>query len=42
MRDYRFIRGPLGGAEMLDGIFVATGFGLFFIGILYVFACDRL
>jgi len=27
---------------MLDVIFVAAGFGMFFVGVLYVFACDRL
>jgi len=27
---------------MLDAIFVAGGFGVFFVAILYVFACDRL
>jgi hypothetical protein len=41
MRDCRSIRGPRSG-PMLDAIFVAGGFGLFFVAILYVFACDRL
>jgi len=27
---------------MLDAIFVAGGFGVFFVAITYVFACDRL
>jgi len=27
---------------MLDAIFVAAGFGMFFLGVMYVFACDRL
>jgi hypothetical protein len=29
-------------ALMLDAIFVAAGFGVFFLGVMYVFACDRL
>jgi len=27
---------------MLDGIFVAAGFGFFAVAILYAVACDRL
>jgi len=27
---------------MLDVIFVAAGFGMFIVGVMYVFACDRL
>jgi len=27
---------------MQDVIFVAIGFGLFIVGVAYVFACDRL
>jgi len=27
---------------MLDTIFVAAGFGVFIVGVMYVFACDRL
>jgi hypothetical protein len=41
MRNYRSIRGPRS-YPMLDATFVAGGFGLFFVAVLYVFACDRL
>jgi len=27
---------------MLDAAFIAGAFGMFFVGVLYVFACDRL
>jgi len=27
---------------MLDTIFVAGGFGMFIVGVMYVFACDKL
>jgi len=27
---------------MLDVVFVAAGFGMFIVGVMYVFACDRL
>jgi len=27
---------------MLDTIFVAAGFGMFIVGVMYVFACDKL
>lgn len=33
---------PNGGSIMLDAIFVAAGFGMFFLAIMYVFACDKL
>lgn len=28
--------------NMIDAVFVAAGFGMFFVAVLYVFACDRL
>jgi hypothetical protein len=31
-----------GDRPMLDTIFVAAGFGMFVVGVMYVFACDRL
>jgi len=27
---------------MLDAVFAAAGFAMFFVAIMYVFACDRL
>ena len=33
---------PMGELPMLDAIFVAGGFAMFFVAIMYVFACDRL
>jgi len=27
---------------MLDAIFAGAGFGMFVVGVMYVFACDRL
>jgi hypothetical protein len=33
---------PQGDRPMLDVIFVAAGFGMFIVGVMYVFACDRL
>jgi hypothetical protein len=42
MPDGRCTRCIAGDCPMLDAIFVAAGFGMFFLGVMYVFACDRL
>lgn len=31
-----------GVSAMLDAVFAGAGFGMFFLAIMYVFACDRL
>jgi hypothetical protein len=42
MSDDRCTRCIAGDCPMLDAIFVTAGFGMFFVGVMYVFACDRL